>query len=436
MFEGGLKLIGFKELSKEKRIEDFPAPQQAVIPLSQHTGIPAKPVVKKGDKVLKRQVIGEAGGFISSPVHSSISGTVKGLENRLLPGGKTSLSVIIENDGNDTAVEGVQNDWKNMEPGKIISLVQQAGIVGMGGAAFPSFVKLSIPKGKKAECVILNGCECEPFLTADYRVMKEHYAEVIEGLLIVCRALSVKQSYIGIESNKKDIAVLVKKFLENLQTSVSIEVRILPEKYPQGSEKHLIKSITGKEVPSGGLPVDVGCVVFNVQTVLAIRDAVCRGIPLTERVLTVTGLVKTTKNLRVRIGTPISDILAYCGADLRPELKIVIGGPMMGVNIASPEIPVIKSTTGIIIIPEEITPGDEIQPCIRCGKCIEVCPMKLVPAELGRYAEAKNWDMCRNLGVADCIECGCCSYVCPAKRPLVELFKWAKSEINKEGKSK
>lgn len=432
MFQGGVKLIDFKELSKEKKIEDFPAPEKAVIPLSQHTGIPAKPVVKKGDAVLKGQLIGEAGGFISSPVHSSVSGTVAGLENRALPSGRSSLSVIIDNDGQDTAVESVKRNWQALEPKEIISLVQQAGIVGLGGAAFPTFVKMTVPQGKKADCIILNGCECEPFLTADYRVMKERCAEVLEGLLIVCRALCIEKAYVGIESNKQDAAALLKKLLKNLQTPAGIEIRILPERYPQGSEKHLIKSITGKEVPSGGLPVDVGCVVFNVQTVLSIRDAVCIGTPLIERVLTVTGLVKTTRNLRVRIGTPVSGILEYCGAEIKPGCKIVIGGPMMGVNVPSPDIPVIKSTTGIIILPEETTLRDDIQPCIRCGKCIEACPMQLVPAELGRYAESKNWERCRQFDVADCIECGCCSYICPAKRPMVELFKWAKAEMRKE----
>ncbi len=432
MFEGGIKLTDFKDLSKQKAIENFPAPDKAVIPLSQHTGIPAKPVVKKGDSVLKGQLLGEAGGFISSPVHSSISGTVSALENRALPGGRSSLSVIIDNDRQDKSVEAVRKEWQSLNPEEIISIVREAGIVGMGGAAFPTFVKITIPKGKKAECVILNGCECEPFLTADYRVMKERCAEVLEGLLIVCRALSLEKAYAGLESNKRDVAALMKKTLADMHTPVKVEVKILPEKYPQGSEKHLIKSVTGREVPSGGLPVDAGCVVFNAQTLLAVRDAVCGGTPLIERVLTVTGLVKTAKNLRVRIGTPVTAILEYCGAENRTGCKTVIGGPMMGVNIHSADIPVIKSTTGIIILPEETGFKDDIQACIRCGKCIDACPMRLVPAELGRHAESKNWEKCKQFDVADCIECGCCSYVCPAKRPMVELFKWAKAEIKKE----
>lgn len=432
MFQGGIKLNDFKELSKAKKIEAFPPPAKAAIPLSQHTGIPANPVVKKGDMVLRGQLIGEAAGFISSTVHSSISGTVAGLETRALPTGRNSLSVIIDNDGQDTPVENAKKDWQTAEPKEIISLIQRAGIVGMGGAAFPTFVKLTIPAGKKAECVILNGCECEPFLTADYRVMKEKCAEVLEGLLIVCRALSVDRAYAGIESNKKDIAASMKKLIKEMNPSVRIDVRLLPEKYPQGSEKHLIKSITGKEVPSGGLPVDAGCVVFNAQTLLSVRDAVCNGAPLIERVLTVTGLVRETRNLLVRIGTPISAILEYCGAETSPGSKIVIGGPMMGINAPSADIPVIKSTTGILILPEETSLKETIQPCIRCGKCIDVCPMRLVPAELSRAAESKNWKRCKTLDVTDCIECGCCSYVCPAKRPLVELFKWAKAELRKE----
>lgn len=432
MFDGGIRLIDFKELSKEKEIEVFPAPAKVIIPLSQHTGIPAKPVVKKGDTVLKGQIIGEAGGFISSPVHSSISGTVAGLENRLLPTGRSSLSVIIDNDNQESSVECIKREWQRMEPKEIISIVQQAGIVGMGGAAFPTHVKMSIPLNKKVECVILNGCECEPFLTADYRVMKERYAEVLEGLLIVCKALCVNKAYIGIESNKQDISLIMKKHLKDLKTPVKIDVRILPEKYPQGSEKHLIKSITGREVPSGGLPVDIGCVVFNVQTLIAVRDAVCSNSPLIERVLTVSGMVKEKKNLCVKIGTPITSILEYCGAETGPGCKLVIGGPMMGINPASSDIPIIKGTTGILILPEETSLPDEIESCIRCGKCVDTCPMRLVPAEISRNAESKNWDRCKRLDVADCIECGCCSYVCPAKRPLVELFKWAKAELRKK----
>jgi Na+-translocating ferredoxin:NAD+ oxidoreductase subunit C len=429
-FKGGVKLIDFKELSKGKQIENFPPPEKVIIPLSQHTGTPAKPVVKKGDAVLKGQVIGEAEGFCSSPVHSSISGTVKSMESWSLPGGKTSLSFIIENDGQETAVEGIKNDWRKLEPDEIARLVHQAGIVGMGGAAFPSYIKLTTPEGKKVRHVIINGCECEPFLTGDYRVMKEQYEEIIEGLQIICRALSVKKAYIGLENNKKDIAAILKNFLKDKQTEIDIEVRVLSSTYPQGSEKHLIKSITGREVPSGGLPANIGCIVFNVQTALAIRNAVCNGTPLIERVLTVSGLVKNPRNLRVRIGTPISKILEYCGGEMKPGRNVIIGGPMTGIQIHSAEIPVTKGTTGIIILPEEnIT--EEIQPCIRCGRCIEVCPMNLFPSKLGRLAEKRNWNGCKTLNVEDCIECGSCSYVCPAKRPLTELFKWAKTEIRK-----
>jgi Na+-translocating ferredoxin:NAD+ oxidoreductase subunit C len=430
MFHGGVKLIDFKELSKEKQIENFPAPEKVIIPLLQHTGTPAKPTVKKGDTVLKGQVIGEAEGFCSSPVHASVSGTVKAIENHPLPGGKTSLSVIIDNDGQETAIEGTKNDWKSLKPEEIAHMVHQAGIVGMGGAAFPSYIKLTTPEGKKVSYVIINGCECEPFLTGDYRVMKEQYSELIEGLQIICRALSVKKAYIGIENNKRDVASKLKNFLKGQHIEIDIEVKVLSSTYPQGSEKHLIKSITGREVPSGGLPANIGCIVFNVQTTLAIRNAVCNGTPLIERVLTVSGLVKKTGNLRVRIGTPISKILDYCGGEMKPGRKVIIGGPMTGIQIHSTEIPVTKGTTGIIILPEENI-REEIQPCIRCGRCIEVCPMGLFPSKLGRLAEARNWKGCKMFNVADCIECGSCSYVCPAKRPLTELFKWAKTEIRK-----
>lgn len=431
MFKGGIKLHDFKEISKDKEIEELPPPEKVVIPLSQHTGIPSKPVVKKGDVVLKGQVIGENAGFISSAVHSSISGTVTGIENYPVLAGRTSPSVIIENDGKDESIEYTKRDWKQLTPEEIVSIVRDSGIVGMGGAAFPSSVKLTIPPGKKAECVLLNGCECEPFLTADYRVMKEKTETVVEGLLIICKALGVNKGYIGIESNKRNLIPLLSSAINKL-TDTPLEIKVLPERYPQGSEKHLIKSVLNREVPSGGLPIDVGCVVFNVQTALAIREAVCEGKPLIERVLTVTGLVKNPKNLLVRIGTPVSKVLEYCGAEIKEGVKIILGGPMMGIQIHTTDIPVMKGTSGILLLPEEDLP-EEIAPCIRCGKCVDACPMRLVPAELGKYAENKMWNRCMELGVSDCIECGCCSYICPAKRPLVDLFKWAKTEIRKAG---
>ncbi|MDD3726144.1 MAG: electron transport complex subunit RsxC [Candidatus Ratteibacteria bacterium] len=430
MFQGGVKLIDFKEISKEKVIENLQPPEKVVIPLSQHTGIPSNPVVKKGDTVLKGQLIGENAGFISSAIHSSISGTVTGIEKCPLPGGKTSPAVVIENDGKDTSIEPTKRNWQELKTEEIVSIIRESGIVGMGGAAFPSAVKLTIPPGKKAECVLLNGCECEPFLTADYRVMKEEADRVVEGLIIISRTLKAKKSYIGIESNKRDLVPLLRDTINKFGADTPIEIKVLLEKYPQGSEKHLIKSVLNKEVPSGGLPIDVGCVVFNVQTALAVRDAVCEGHPLIERVLTVTGLVRNPKNLRVRIGTPVSKVLEYCGAEIKEGMKIILGGPMMGIQVYTTDTPVIKGTSGILVLPEEDLP-ENIQPCIRCGKCVEVCPMRLVPADLGKYAENQKWDRCNEFNVSDCIECGCCSYICPAKRPLVDLFKWAKAEIRK-----
>ncbi|HOV22264.1 MAG TPA: electron transport complex subunit RsxC [bacterium] len=429
MFRGGVEFIDFKSLSKEEPIENFKEPDKVVIPLSQHTGIPAKLVVRKGDNVLKGQVIGEIAGFISSSVHSSISGKVIGVEDILTHTYKISPAVIIENDGSGKEIEKKKNDWFSLSPSEIIELVSKNGVVGLGGATFPSHVKLVIPHGKKCEAVILNGCECEPFLTCDYRVLKENTEDVIIGLEIICKTLGVKKAYIGIEQNKIDIAEKIKKVIKN--KSCEIELKVLPKKYPQGSEKHLIKSITGKEVPSGGLPIDVGIVVFNVQTAISIKNAVCDGEPLIERVITVSGLVERPKNLRVKIGTSISEVITYCEGELEEGSKIVIGGPMMGMNIPSSDIPVIKGTTGILILPEEILP-EEIEPCIRCGKCIDACPMNLCPAEIGRYAELKKWEEVEKLSVSDCIECGCCSYICPSKRPLVELFKWAKTKIKRK----
>ncbi|MGB9677152.1 MAG: RnfABCDGE type electron transport complex subunit C, partial [Candidatus Ratteibacteria bacterium] len=278
--------------------------------------------------------------------------------------------------------------------------------------------------------IIINGCECEPFLTCDYRVLKEYTEEIIEGIQIICKATNVKNVFIGIEKNKIDLLPFLEKAIKNLKIYINIEIKLLPERYPQGSEKHLIKSILNKEVPSGGLPIDVGCIVFNVQTTLSIKRAVCDGIPLTERVLTCTGLVNKPKNLKVRIGTLISEILNYCEGEIKYGRKVVIGGPMMGIQIPNTDVPVIKGTTGILLLPEERLPED-IQPCIRCGKCIDVCPMFLIPSEIGRYVEYGRFDKCENLNVFDCIECGCCAYICPAKRPLVDFIKCAKFKLKK-----
>lgn len=431
MFKGGVKLIDFKSLSKNEEIEEFKYPEKVIIPLIQHTGSPAKPVVKKGDYVLEGQVIGEITGFISSYIHSSISGKVIEIAPWDLPTGRKSLSVIIESDGERKSIEKVKRDWLNLKSEEIINIVKESGIVGLGGAAFPTHVKLTIPEGKRVDFILINGCECEPFLTCDYRVLKEYTEEVIEGIQIICKATNVKKAFIGIEHNKIDLLPQLERSIRNLKISIEIEIKILPEKYPQGSEKHLIKSILNREVPSGGLPIDVNCIVFNVQTTLAIKRAVCDGIPLTERVLTCSGLVKNPKNLKVKIGTLISDILNFCGAELKHGRKIIVGGPMMGIQLFKEDVPVIKGTTGILLLPEEKLPK-RIQPCIRCGKCLDVCPMFLLPSEIGKYVELERFDKVENLNVFDCIECGCCAYICPSKRPLVDFIKCAKFKLRKK----
>jgi len=431
MFKGGVKLLDFKSLSKDEKIEEFKYPEKVIIPLSQHTGIPAKPVVKKGDYVVEGQVIGEIGGFISSYIHSSISGKVIDILPWNLPTNRKSLSIVIESDGEKKSIEKKQREWLKLESNEIINIVREAGIVGLGGAAFPTHVKLTIPEGKKVDFLLINGCECEPFLTCDYRVLKEFTDEVIEGIQIIAKTVNVKDVFIGIESNKIDLLPVLRNSLKNLKIFLNIEIKVLPEKYPQGSEKHLIKSILNREVPSGRLPIDVRCVVFNIQTTLAIKRAVCDGIPLTERVLTCSGLVGKPKNLKVKIGTLISEILNYCEGEVKYGRKIVTGGPMMGIQIANPDVPVLKGTTGILLLPEEKLPED-IQPCIRCGKCIEICPMFLMPSEIGRYVEHGRYDKCEYLNVFDCIECGCCAYICPAKRPLVDFIKCAKLKLRKK----
>ncbi len=434
MARNGLRLLDFKLLSKDAPIEEFPYPDKVTIPFSQHAGIPAKPVVKKGDRVLENQVIAEPAGFISGFIHSSVSGKVTALQDCLLPTGQKSLCAIIESDGTRDIEKGEESDWKDMAPDDIISAIRQAGIAGLGGAAFPSHVKLSPPEDKLPEYIILNGCECEPFLTADYRMMKESPEEVVEGLAVLCRAAKVSRSFICLEKNKRDLVPSLVVEAERLKKitagKLDIRIKILPELYPQGSEKQLIKSTVDREVPSGGLPMDVSCIVFNVQTAFAVQQALKKGCPLTERVLTLSGLVKNPRNLRVRIGTSFSDILSYAEEETGSR-KLVSGGPMMGVNLHTADVPVIKSTSGILLLPEERLP-ERIMPCIRCGKCIETCPMNLVPAEIGRYAESGEWEICKSLDLTDCVECGCCSYICPAKRPLTALFKWGKAELRRK----
>ena len=455
-FKGGIHPPGHKEATENLPIVQAGMPDRVVIPMSQHIGAPANCIVKVGDLVKKGQVVGEAQGAVSVPVHASISGKVIAVGNFPSPMGFDAPSVVIENDGLDEWVDGLieHDDYMRIPPPELLAIIKGAGIVGMGGATFPTHIKLDPPKEKKIKYAVLNGAECEPYLTSDSRLMEESPASVIEGLKIIMSALRVTEGFVGIESNKPGpiarmteeagkvaCELMTETYYERSGLEVDVPkgcrmgVKVVPleVKYPQGSEKQLIKAVLGLEVPPGHLPMDVGVVVQNVGTAAAIYEAVRYGRPLIERVVTVTGPgVKQPKNMRVRIGTMFSDLVVQCGWLRDIATKVVMGGPMMGIAQSALMVPVIKGTSGIVAFTGKDTPVVDIGPCIRCGRCIEACPMGLNPGLISQLIEKGRFEEAREHGVLDCFECGSCSYVCPSGRPMVQFAKWAKRELAKK----
>ncbi len=424
-FPGGVHPPQSKDLTAEKSVETLPLPEKVVIPLRQHTGAATTPAVSVGDKVKTGQKIGESDAFISAPVHASISGKVTAISVHPHPVAGREKAIVIEREGDEWVELRGHTSYEALTPEEIRELVRTAGIVGLGGAAFPTAVKISPPK--PIDTFILNGAECEPYLTADYRLMVENAEEIITGMKIIMHTLGVNRGYIAIEDNKPGAIRETEKVLSSDQ---AIEVMPLKTKYPQGSEKQLIKAILNREVPSGGLPLDVGVVVNNVGTAKAVRDAVLDGKPLIERVVTVTGPnILEPKNIKVRIGTLFKDLIEFCGGTAETIAKLVSGGPLMGIAQYSLETPVIKGTSGIIVFSSkdvlDLSPSD----CIRCGLCVDACPMGLLPCDLATYVEKGHWEECENSALADCMECGSCAYVCPAKRRIVQLIKYGKAEI-------
>lgn len=428
-FERGIHPEYHKELTSGKSIVQARLPQRIVVPLVQHIGAPAKTEINIGDEVKRGQVIGVTTSFVSSPVHSSISGKVIAIADFPNPAGRMVPSVVIESDGNDDAIAFKENpDYMNLSPDDVRNLIKEAGIVGLGGAAFPTNVKLSPPKEKKIDTVIINGAECEPYLTADHRLMVEHPHELVEGLKILMQTLGVEKGYIGIEENKPDAIEAVRKAVSG---EPNIEVHALEIKYPQGAEKMLIKAIKGREVPSKGLPMDVGVVVQNVGTTIAVYEAVRYGKPLVERVVTITGNgIREPGNMLVRIGALVSDIIEQCGGLVERTVKVISGGPMMGFAQWTLDVPVIKGTSGLLVLTEdEYVSSDEYFACIRCGRCIDACPMGLNPSMLSILSEKGFYEETKEYNIFDCFECGCCAYVCPSKRPMVQFMRLAKSQI-------
>ena len=428
-FKGGIHPPDKKELSKGRAISNTKPPKRVVIPLAQHIGAPCKLSVNVGQEVKKGEVIGSPEGFVSAPVHSSVSGKVIAIGEFPNATGRLVMSVVIENDGKEEWTALKDNpDYMKLSSEELRGKVKDAGIVGMGGAAFPAHVKLSPPKEKPVDVVILNGAECEPYLTADYRLMIERPQEVVEGLKVLMKILGVNKGFVGIENNKPDAVEAMKQAASG---DSNIQVCALEVKYPQGAEKMLIKAAVGREVPPRGLPMDVGVVVHNIGTAIAVYEAARYGKPLIERVVTVTGEgIKEPKNLMVKIGTLVSDLIEECGGFKSEAAKVVSGGPMMGFALYSLDVPVTKGTSGILVLPEEeVVHAEEFGPCIRCGRCIDICPMGLMPSMLSVLSEKGFYEETKEYNLFDCFECGSCTYVCPSKRPIVQLVRLAKSLV-------
>jgi len=414
-FKGGIHLDSHKEQTAGKPIRVAREPKTVVIHLSQG-GSPCQPLVKAGDSVRIGQKIGDSDKLISSPVHSSVSGKVTAIDNAPHPNGFDSPAVYIESDGSNESAGPIQN----------IS-VREAGIVGMGGGSFPTHVKLSPPKEKKIDTVILNGAECEPYITCDHALMLEEPISIMNGLTYIMKSVGANRGLIGIEDNKRDAAAKLTPYL-----SMGIHITLLQTKYPEGGEKQLIYALLKREVPAGGLPMDVGCIVSNVGTAHAIAVSQRTGMPLTERVITVTGAVKNPSNLRVKVGTRIGDLINDCGGFSGTPKKIILGGPMMGITQSALDTPVAKCTTCVLVLDEKNVSLYEEQSCIRCCRCVDACPVQLAPNFLADYAQNEMYQKAIDIGAMDCIECGICSYICPTRRELVHWIKLAKAKKAKK----
>ena len=432
-FDRGIHPSYYKELTSGKSVQSAALPKTVVIPLLQHLGAPCEPLVKKGEVVTEGQKIGEVKAFVTAPVHSSINGKVKDIDFANHPSGNRVLSITIEGDG-------TVKDWGQQSARDPFSLsveemkdaIKEAGIVGMGGAAFPTSVKVSPPKGKSIDTVVLNGCECEPFLTADHRIMLEEPARVIAGLKVLMKLTGAPNGLIGIEENKPDAIAALKGAIGN---ETGIKIVILETKYPQGAEKMLIQAALGRKVPVGKLPMDVGVLVNNVGTAVAVYEAISTGKPLIERIVTISGNgIKDPKNLKVRVGTLFQDVIDQCGGldNIEgKEYEVLNGGPMMGIAQSTLQVPVVKGTSGITVLSADKMKPTGYSACIKCTSCVTYCPMGLMPYRLGDFGRVARTDDFTAWGGGACIECGCCSYVCPAKRPLLQWIRVGKLQVRK-----
>lgn len=428
-FRGGVHPFEGKDLSKDLPIKELQPGNELVYLMSQHIGAPAKPVVAIGDRVLVGQRIGEAGGFISADICSSVSGTVKSIEPRMMTSGSKGLAIIVKNDEEYEAVPGFgeKRDYTKLSKEDIRKYVKEAGIVGMGGAGFPTHVKLTPKDDNAIDYVLVNGAECEPYLTSDYRLMLEQPEKLVGGLKVILSLFGKAQGYICIEDNKPDA---IEKLQKLVQGEDRVEVKVLKTKYPQGAERQLIYASTGRKINSAMLPSDAGCIVNNVDTVVAVYNAVCESIPLIQRVVTVTGdAVGTPQNFLVRTGMNSREVVEASGGFKKPPVKIVSGGPMMGVALFTLDVPITKISSAFLCMTKDEVAEHEPSPCIRCGRCVEACPSKLVPQKMLEYAERFDDEGFQALNGMECYECGSCTYVCPAKRRLTQSFKQTRRSI-------
>lgn len=427
---GGLKLPSFKKMSMSDATQAAPIPKKLVLPLKQHIGHADEALVKVGDSVLKGQMIAVSTNYVSSPIHAPTSGKILAIEKHIAPhpSGLATDCIVIETDGEDRWGDCVQNtNYRNLSPNELKAIVRNAGIVGLGGAGFPTHIKLNTGSNNIIDTLILNGAECEPYITCDAMLMQEQSRKIIDGLNIMRHALQVEHCIIAVEDNKRAAHTMLLNALHEHEAEY-IDIVQIPTLYPAGGEKQLIKTLTGKEVPSHGLPIHIGIVCHNVATAAAVATAVLEGKPLISRYVTVTGEgIDHPRNLDVLIGTPFAELINLCGKNSRAE-QIIMGGPMMGFEVVDENVPVIK-TTNCILVKSKQSKEEYVMPCIRCGKCAEVCPAQLLPQQLYWHARAKNFDKVQKHNIFDCIECGCCNYVCPSHIPLVQYYRFAKTEI-------
>ncbi|NQU27523.1 MAG: electron transport complex subunit RsxC [Candidatus Marinimicrobia bacterium] len=429
-FSRGVHPNDNKHYTCSKSIEILPIPDQVLIPLQQHIGAPCSVIVEKGQEVKTGQQVGSSEAFVSSPVHSSITGKVKEIGTFQHPaGGKVQMVLIQQTEEEDDwKLMPPLEDWQNTGNEILNQRIKDAGIVGLGGAAFPTHVKLAPPKDKKIDTFILNGCECEPYLTADHRAMVEQADKILPGMAIIMKILGVIDGFIGIENNKPDAIEVMREAVS--RGGYNFKVVSLQVKYPQGAEKMLIQSVLKRQVPTGGLPMDVGAVVNNVGTAIAVADAVINGKSLIERIVTVTGDgINEPKNVLARIGTPFQEILEFCGGLNEETTQVFMGGPMMGLAQHNLQSPTVKATSGIVCTAAQGQPAEQALPCIRCGTCVSVCPMFLLPTRIARLSEMGQTAAAEELGIMNCIECGSCSFVCPSQIPLVQWIRLGKLRV-------